>query len=68
MKHGPLSRWTTSMGIGRRQRPGRGWKRQTLGLLGSLALFTAETLDSVEHKGDLSSLQLSTSGFQDGRI
>lgn len=52
------------MGIGRRKRSGRRQKRQTLGLLVNLARFTAESLDSVVHRGALFSLQLSTSVFR----
>lgn len=65
MKHGSLSRWNpeVAMGMGRRQKPGRGQNRQTLSLL-----VITQRLDSVEHRGVLSSLQLSTSGFQDERI
>lgn len=65
MKHGSLSKRNpeASMGMGRRQRPGRGQNRQTLSLL-----VTAQSLYSVEHRGALSSLQLSTSGFQDERV
>lgn len=70
VKHGPLSRWkaVANMRRVRKQRPGRGQKILTLGLLVSLALFTAESLDFVEHRGALSSFQLSTSGFCVERI
>lgn len=61
MKHGSLSRRNpeASMGMRRRQRLGRGQNRQTLSLL-----VAAQSLDSVEHGGALSSLQLSTSVFR----
>lgn len=36
------------MGEGKRQRPGKGQKRQILGQLVNLALFTTESLGSVE--------------------